>query len=62
MDIFMYLDDVTICGKTKEHDYNLQRFMERAKRFSLALNLDKCVFSVTSLNVFGYCIFNGEIV
>lgn len=62
MDTFMYLYDVTFCGKTKEeHDFNMQGFLEITKMFNLALNHDKCVFSVTSINQMGYCISNGEI-
>lgn len=59
---FVYLDDVTVCGKTKEeHDANLQRFLDAAKRYNLTLNDDKCVYSVSTIRLLGYCISDGEI-
>ena len=42
---FPYLDDITICGTTKEeHDTNLHHFLEAAKSANLLFNQDKCVF------------------
>jgi hypothetical protein len=42
---FAYLDDVTICGNDQnEHDENLQKFLDTAKRYSLILNNDKKCF------------------
>lgn len=61
-DTFVYLDDVTICGKTKqEHDANLKRFLEAARKYNLTLNEDKCVYSACSIKLLGYCISDGEI-
>ena len=36
---YVYLDDVTICGKTQEdHDRNLERFLETAKKLNINYN------------------------
>ena len=61
-DTFAYLDDITICGNTKEeHDRNLGKFMDAAKSCGLTLNLDKCLFSAESVNLLGYSVSHGEI-
>jgi hypothetical protein len=61
-DIFPYLDDITICGKTQEeHDTNLKNFLGAAERKNLTYNSEKCVFSVSQLNTIGYIVENGEI-
>lgn len=61
-DTYCYLDDITICGKTKEeHDKNIDNFMKAAKRSNLTLNYDKCTFSALSINLLGYHICKGEI-
>ena len=53
-DAFVYLDDGTVCGKTKdEHDVNLQRFLDAASRYNLTLNEDKCVYSVFTIKLLG---------
>ena len=57
---FPYLDDITICGTTKEeHDANLHRFLEAAKSANLLFNQDKCVFGVTRICLLGHIIENG---
>ena len=56
-----YLDNVTICGKDKEHDRNLKRFQEAASRRQITYNDDKCVFSTRKLAILGYIIEEGEI-
>ena len=61
-DTFVYLDDVTVCGRTKEeHDVNLKRFLDAANKYNLTLNEDKCVYSVSTIKLLGYCISEGEI-
>lgn len=55
--IYTYLDDVTVCGKTKEdHDRNLQNFMNAVKKYNLTLNEKKCTFGSESINLLGYSI------
>nr|XP_039250117.1 uncharacterized protein LOC120327823 [Styela clava] len=40
--VFAYLDNITICGHTQQdHDINLQKFLEAAKRRNLKLNKNK---------------------
>ena len=59
---YAYLDDLIICGKSKEeHDANLARFMEVAKRRKLTYNDEKCNFSTTKLSILGYVIENGRL-
>lgn len=57
---FPYLDDITICGTTREeHDANLHRFLEAASSANLVFNQDKCVFGVTQVCLLGHLIENG---
>lgn len=59
---FAYLDDVTICGSSKEeHDENLRCFREAAQKVNLTLNEGKCLFGVTSLSILGYLIAHGKL-
>ena len=61
-DTFAYLDDVTVCGKTKEHhDANLAKFLEAAKEHNLTLNVTKCKIGVEELDLLGFIISQGEI-
>ena len=61
-DTYGYVDDVTICGRTQaEHDFNLKRFLDAAKRSNLTLNFEKSVFSTESVCVLGHLIENGTI-
>ncbi|XP_031355746.1 uncharacterized protein LOC116180058 [Photinus pyralis] len=39
---YVYLDDITICGKTlQEHDKNLEKFMAAASKYGLTINKEK---------------------
>ena len=59
---FAYLDDMVVCGKTKEeHDANLRKFMEVAERRQLTYNHSKCKFFTSKLNILGYVIENGQL-
>lgn len=59
---YAYLDDVTVCGKDKEdHDRNLHKFMEAAKKYKLTLNTSKCTFETDSINLLGYTIHRNII-
>ena len=61
-DTFAYLDDVTICGKNQtEHDKNLHRFLDAAKRKNLVYSEKKCTFSTRKLNILGSVICDGVI-
>jgi len=57
-----YIDDITVGGRSKaEHDENLQRFLEVAKKYNLKLNEKKCKFACTSIKLLGHLISNGSI-
>lgn len=59
---YAYLDDVTVCGKTKEeHDQNLKRFMETVAKYNLTLNKEKCVFDQKHIKLLGYTVENNTI-
>ena len=48
---FAYLDDITVCGHTREeHDTNLEKFFKAAKQCNLTLNENKCVYTTTCIN------------
>ena len=56
-DTFAYVDDVTVCGRTKEeHDSNLERFLDAAKKFSLAINREKSQYGKTSVKILGHVV------
>ena len=41
---FLYLDNITICGKDqKENGVNLEHFLEDSKRKNICYNTDKCI-------------------
>ncbi|XP_046844913.1 uncharacterized protein LOC124438758 [Xenia sp. Carnegie-2017] len=59
---FVYLDNVTICGRDQaQHDINLEKFLQAARKRNLTFNQDKCSFSTTSICILGSIIANGEI-
>uniref|UniRef100_A0A5S6QP22 Reverse transcriptase domain-containing protein n=1 Tax=Trichuris muris TaxID=70415 RepID=A0A5S6QP22_TRIMR len=59
---FAYLDDITICGVSKaDHDKNLERFLNAARKWNFTFNEAKSTFSTTKLRILGYEIENGEI-
>ena len=59
---YAYLDNITVCGKDKaDHDMNLNKFMEAAKKANLTFNKDKCEFSTTRLKILGSVVENGTI-
>ena len=59
---FAYLNDITVCGKTrKEHDKNLQRFLNAFVECNLTLNENKCIYATDDLILFGYHIFGGVV-
>ena len=56
------MDNITICGKDQsEHDSNLERFLEAAKRKNMTYNDNKSVFSTRCLPILGYIVEEGEI-
>ena len=60
--VYPYLDNITICGKNKEdHDVNLKRFLDAAKRKNITYNEEKSVFSTECIPILGYITEKGEI-
>lgn len=60
--VYAYLDDITVCGKTKaEHDERLELFLNAAQKYNLTLNEDKCSFNKTTINLLGYQITDQRI-
>ena len=61
-DTFVYVDNVTICGKTQgEHDENLQKFYDVATKYNITLNHEKSVISTSSITLLGYTIKDNTI-
>ena len=57
---FAYLDDITVCGRTKEeHDENLKVFLNAAKECNLTLNEGKCKYATETIRLLGYHISKG---
>ena len=53
-DTFAFVDNITICEKTqKEHDENLEKFLQAAKNYNMIFNEEKSVFSTDTLTLFG---------
>jgi hypothetical protein len=61
-DTFAYVDNITIAGVTQEeHDFNLQRFLEVAKKHNLTFNENKSIISTNSIDLLGYTVCHGEL-
>ena len=59
---FPYLDNVTVCGNTKETlEGNVSEFMKAVGKYGLILNHDKTISSVTEINMLGFLISYGQI-
>jgi len=57
---FAYLDDIAVCGRTKEeHDENLKVFLNAAKECNLTLNEGKCKYATETISLLGYHISKG---
>ena len=61
-DTFAFLDNVTICGLTKEeHDSNLKAFYEAARKNNITFNESKSILFATSITLLGYTISHNKI-
>ena len=61
-DVFAYVDNVTVCGKTQEeHDRNLESVYKSAEKYNITFNKDKSIISTTSITLLGYTIENNHI-
>ena len=57
---FAYLDDITVCGRTREeHEKKLEQFLQAVEESNLTLNKEKCVFTTDSIKLLGYEILAG---
>ena len=57
---YAYLDDITVCGKTREeHDENLKCFLTAAKKCVILPSTKRCVPTPPILKLLGYHISNG---
>ena len=60
--VFPYLCDITICGKDqKEHNANLEHFLEAAERKNITYNEEKSVFLSRCLAILGNIVEEGDI-
>lgn len=61
-DMFTYLDNISVCGKSKE-EYNIyfRKFINTTEMFNLIYNHDKCTFSATTVDFLGFTIYGGKI-
>ena len=61
-DTFVYLDNITVCGRDQEeHDRNLDQFLRVAEKCNFTFNEDKCTYSVSQVNLLGYVIGGGAL-
>ena len=61
-DTFSYLDNITVAGRTQEeHDFNVKQLLDAFQRKNWTLNDSKTISSVSSINILGYLVGNGEI-
>ena len=59
---FAYIDNVTICGSdVAEHDLNLSKFIEVARKYGLTFNDDKSIIRTKVIRMLGYEISKGTI-
>ena len=61
-DTFAYVDDITVCGNDiEEHNRNLARFQEAAKKYGLTINTEKSSFCSNRIAILGHVIENKTI-
>ena len=61
-DTFAYLDNVTVCGRTRaDHDKNYDQFIKTIKEYGLTLNETKTVHATPSITLLGYQVSKGLI-
>ena len=61
-DTFAYQDNVHICGHNEmDHDLNLKKFEDAAKKWTITFNDHKSIIRTKSLQTLGYIISKGEL-
>lgn len=59
---FAYVDNITICGTNQaDHDANLDKFRQAARKYNLTFNEDKSIISKHAVSMLGYQIENHTI-
>jgi hypothetical protein len=59
---FAYVDNITVCGANQEeHDANLSKFRDAAKKYGLTFNESKSIISKRAISMLGYQIENHAI-
>ena len=59
---YAYLDNVLICGKSKEeHNSNLNKFYKVLRKEGITLNEDKSIIAETSIQFLGYLLSHKKI-
>ena len=59
--VIVYLDDILIFSKTKEHVLHVNRVLDVLKKEKLFLKMSKCEFGKTSLVYLGHIVGGGEL-
>ena len=54
--VVVFIDDILVTGKTKEHIENLRNVLSRLRQAGLRLNNSKCLFFQNSLEYLGHLI------
>ena len=61
-DTFPYLDNITVAGRTQEErDFNVKQLSDALQRRNWTIKESKTIASVSSINIVGYLVGNGEI-
>lgn len=61
-DTFVYVDNITIAGRSKEeHDQNVKKFHAAREKYNLTLNSDKTISCAQSITLLGYNVSNNSI-
>ena len=59
---YAYINNVTICEQNQaEHDLNLKELMNSVVKYGLTLNKNKCLYSLTSIDLLRYTISKGSV-
>ena len=61
-EVEVHVDDMIVKSKNREgHITNLRKFFKRIKEYKLRLNLQKCMFGVTTRKLLGFIVSDRRI-
>ena len=61
-DTFIYVDNLTVCGRTlEEHNKNLERVNEVSKKYNITFNEKKSIIHATLITLLGYTVSHNKI-